>query len=153
MKLKNVKVGETYIIKSLANTFVGSAPFKIGDKVEVIELTDYSSHTVGVYGGWVISHIDLKRVGTDGSPIEYTHPLQEHIGKEVEVVRCDDFKTKRGMRGFVVSTIDYGQKLLIDFGVGFDGHNGNGSAIHQQANPTCWYMSVDKLKFLTDDDE
>ena len=153
MKLKNVKVAETYVIKSLDDTFVGNAPFKIGDKVEVIELTDYSSHTVRVYGGWGISHKDLKRVGTDGSPIEYANPLQEHIGKEVEVVEASALDVEIGMRGFVVSFSKATDRLLIDFGDGFDGYNGNSYTVHPQANPTCWYMSVDKLKFLTEDEE
>lgn len=155
MKLKNVKFGETYIIKSLEHTSVGNAPFKIGDKVEVVEFHRYghSLNTVRVYGGWVISHKDLKRMETDGSPIEYTNPLMEHIGKEVEVERCCDFQTKRGMRGFVVSLSKATDNLLIDFGDGFDGHNGIASAIHPQKAETCWFMMAEELKFLTEDEE
>lgn len=154
MKLKNVKVGETYIIKSLDHTIVGYAPFKVGDVVEVSDITGASSHTVSVYGGWVISHKDLKRVDVEQPPIVYTNPLQEHLGKEVEVVEKHD-GVAVGVCGWVMSTseIMYGNRLLIDFGDGFDGHDGNGAATHQQKTKTCWFLDVDKLKFLTEDEE
>jgi hypothetical protein len=146
MKLKNVKIGETYIIKSLDHTVVGNAPFEIGDEVEVVRLyPDYRAHSIEVKGGWFITHKDLKRVD-----ITYTHPMQEHLGKEVEVLECSVMMFGQGnvgMRGFVVGL--QGDNLIVDFGDGFNGHN----AIGVYHKPTCNFMQVEDLRFLTEDKE
>lgn len=151
MKLKNVKVGETYIIKSLDHTSVGYAPFKIGDTVVVKGFTDFRYNTVKVHGVWTISHKDLKCVNEP--PIEYPHPMMEHLGKEVEVVVGDDCGVCIGMRGFVVSFSKLTNNPLIDFGDGFYGHNVDKTYTTHHENRTCWFVDVDDLKFLTEDDE
>jgi hypothetical protein len=146
MKLKNVKVGETYIIKSLDHTNVGALPFDIGDMVFVRDTRPKNTNTVLIDGGWGIHHKDLKRVDGDCSPIEYTNPLQEHLGKEVI--------TTLG-RGFVVST---GIKLddlylLVDFGDGCDGHSGDKYAVHPYITKTCKWVHCNECNFLTEDNE
>jgi hypothetical protein len=145
MKLKNVKVNEQYIIKSLEHSYVGLAPFKIGDIHTVDGLSGSGGNTVTFLNDsgrkWDIHHKDIEQV-----PIQYTHPMQKHLGKEVI--------TTLG-RGFVVST---GSKLtdlylLVDYGDGFIGHNGGHIAKHQQATNTCGWAHYKECKFLKKNDE
>ena len=142
MKLKNVKVGETYIIKSLEHTNVGDLPYKIGDKVVVRGLRPTYHNTVSVQYPWSIHHKDLKQI-----PIEYPHPMMEHLGKEVYVASISN-------RGFVVSysNIVEDDDLLVDFGIGFGGHCGGG-AVHPQKNRTNLWVNLEDITFLTEDEE
>jgi hypothetical protein len=143
MKLKNVKVGESYIIKSLANTIVGNLPHKVGDVVVVRkQLLPWFPHTVQLDGGYGISHLDLKRIKLCKG-IDLSHPLAAFVGKTVEVLDAWVMSDgKDGMRGVVVG--HDGSSLIVDFGNGFDGNNAGGR-YHKK---TCNFLRVCNVKFV-----
>jgi hypothetical protein len=144
MRLSDIKVGEQYVIKSLEDTLVSHLPYSVGDIITVTEIMPIQGNNIlfrGDYRSWGVSHKDIEQL-----PIQYTHPMQEHLGKEVI--------TSLG-RGFVVSTGIHLDDLylLVDFGDGFIGHKGGCSANHIQDTETCNWVHCNECTFLTEDDE
>jgi len=148
VKAKNVKVGVGVVIKDCA---VGYARHHIG-KCGVIDevVSDITCHVDTGGKRVLVYHTEIRKMKSsdlDEAPIVYTHPMQEHLGKEVYVAG-------RGKRGFVVSHayIADDDDLLVDFGVGFGGHCGGG-AVHPQKNRTNLWVNLEDITFLTEDDE
>jgi hypothetical protein len=145
MKLNDAVIGMKVEVVSLDHTYVGCAPFKIGDVYTVRGSYGTIGNTAAILDDhgkkWGISHKDIEPV------IEYTHPMQEHLGKEVYVPLI-------GRRGFVVSysTVDGDTDLLVDLGSNYEGIRGNMFAMHPQKNPTNDWFKFSKLDFLTEDD-
>jgi len=148
MKLSDVKVGMKVEIVSLGRTNVGESGFVIGDILTIKGETHLytNKHTFRVIDAngkhWCINHADIEPI------IEYTHPMQEYLGREVYVA-CKD------MRGFVVSySLEEGDTdLLVDLGADYNGHRGTSYAVHPQKTSTnCWF-EFSELDFLTEDDE
>jgi hypothetical protein len=145
MKLNGVVIGMKVEVVSLDHTFLGCAEFKIGDVYTVHENRDSMGNAVVVLVDhgvkWYFHHKDIEPV------VEYTHPMQEHLGKEVYVPLI-------GRRGFVVSysTVDGDTDLLVDLGPYYEGVRGNIFAVHPQKNPTNHWFKFSKLDFLTEDD-
>jgi len=132
-------------VVNLDHSYVGCAKFKIGDVYTVHGSYGTIGNTVvvrDVYGKkWDFHHEDIELV------VEYTHPMQEHLGKEVYVPSL-------GMRGFVVSYCNQqgDDSLLVDFGVGYSGHIGSTFAINPQKTNTHAWVKLYNLEFLTEDD-
>ena len=148
VKAKNVKVGVGVVIKDCA---VGYARRDIG-KCGVIDevVSDITCH-VDIGGKSVlVYHTEIRKMKSsdlDEAPIVYTHPMQEHLGKEAYVSGISN-------RGFVVSSsnIQTDNDLLVDFVIGFGGHCGGGAA-HPQKNRTSSWVNLEDITFLTGDDE
>lgn len=151
MKRKDLVIGMDVDVVSLDHTSVGLSPLTIGCKCSVVEI-DQDVAMVYVDGNtsrmWCVSIDDIEPV------IKHTHPLHEHLGKEIEVI--DDFMLNIdgsgiGLRGFVVGNSP--RHLLVDFGDGFDGHDGYSKVEVKYHKETCNFISAKHVKFLQEDDE
>jgi hypothetical protein len=149
MKAKNVKVGVGVVIKECA---VGYARNHIGKRgVIVVFLSDITCY-VDVGGVSVlVYHAEIRKMKSsdlDEAPIVYTHPMQEHLGKEV-------VEKYNGRRGWVVGHTDAvgSNALLIDFGVHYKGHCGTATSSNPYYRATCGWRPIENLQFLTEDEE